>query len=281
MAEVRRRRRALVALAYAACGVVVFLTALTATFPYAQTLNRMLNPAGLRLASAAQNWNPPFGARFSDVYVVARHGSGLPPLMQSRRVTVVPALVASLLGSRGVRVTADAYGGVVHLRARETGSSTGLEFDAHALRLDRYPLLNMYGGRVFGLVTATGRADLFAGDFDANTADVHAEITGFAVTVVHGMPAIGFGRIAATARLKDGVLTLAELNNSGGDVALSAEGTVSLAPKITDSELNIRFTIVAQPDAPPHIKLLESILPPTRGREPHVITGTIGAPLLG
>jgi type II secretion system protein N len=281
VADGRGRRRALVAFAYAVCGIAAFLAVFTATFPYAETLNRMLNPAGLRLASAEQKWNPPFGARFSGVNIVARGRAAMPPLLQSERVTVVPSIVASLLGSRGVRVTADAYGGVLRVRARERGSVTDLDFDADALHLDRYPLLNMNGGRVSGLVTAAGRADLSPHDFYANTADVHAEIDGFEVTVIYGMPAIGFGRIAATASLKDGVLTLIELNNAGGEVALSAEGTVSLSPEIAQSEINIRFTLVAQPDAPAHIKLLESLLPPKRGLERHVITGTLGAPLLG
>jgi len=281
VADGRSRRRAHIALAYAVCGTAAFLAAFTATFPYTETLNRMLNPAGLRLASAEQKWNPPFGVRFSGVHIVARGSAATAPLLQSERVTVAPSIVAALLGSRGVRVSADAYGGVLRVRARQRGSATDLDFDADALHLDRFPLLNMNGGRVSGLVTAAGRADLSAHDLYANTAQVHAEIDGFEVTVIYGMPAIGFGRIAATASLKDGVLTLIELNNTGGEVALSAEGTIRLSPEIAQSEIDIQFSLVAQPDAPAHVKLLESLLPPKRGLERHLITGTLAAPLLG
>ncbi|MGH8676744.1 MAG: type II secretion system protein GspN [Burkholderiales bacterium] len=280
MADGSGRRRGLVALAYAACGIVVFLTVFTATFPYTETINRMLNPAGLRLASAAQKWNPPFGARFSNVSVVARDGRVIAPLLESDRVTVVPSIVASLLGASGVRVSAEAYGGVLNLRAREAGGATDLDFDADSLRLDEYPLLNMNGGGVSGVVTAEGRADLSSRDLYANTADLHAEIDGFEVTVVYGMPAIAFGRIAAVATLKDGVLTLVKLNNAGGDVALSAEGTVNISPEIAESEIDIRFTLAAQPGAPQHIKVLQSLLPPRPDHRPHMITGTLRAPLL-
>jgi type II secretion system protein N len=270
----------LAALAYAASGIAVFVIVFTATFPYTEALDGLLMPAGLRLESAAQGWNPPLGARFSDVNIVARGDGATPPLVQSERVTVVPSIIASLFGSRAVRVTADVYGGVLHLDAREKAGTTGLDFDADALRLDQYPLLNLNGIKTAGILRAVGRADLSPHDLYANSADLHAEIDAFELTVVHGFPPIGFGSVTAIVRLKEGVLTLVELSNHGGQVALDAEGTVGLSPNPLDAALDIRFRLVPEADGPAHVKLLRSLLPPKPNSAPYVVTGTLGEPRL-
>jgi len=178
----------LAAFAYAASGVAVFVIVFTATFPYTEALDGLLTPSGLRLESAAQGWNPPLGARFSDVTIVARGDGTALPLVQSERVTVVPSIIATLFGSRAVRVTADLYGGVLHLDAREKFGMTGLDFDADALRLDQYQLLNLNGIKAAGILRAVGRADLSPHNLYANSADLHAGIDAFELTIIHGFP---------------------------------------------------------------------------------------------
>ena len=54
-------------IAYVAIGVVLFFAFLLATFPYADTLTRILAPMGLRMSSREQGISFPYGLRMNGV----------------------------------------------------------------------------------------------------------------------------------------------------------------------------------------------------------------------
>jgi hypothetical protein len=74
------------------------------------------------------------------------------------------------------------------------------------------------------------------------------------------------------------MLTIEELTTSGGDLTLTAEGTVQLAPDPGDSELAIEFTLASAPGAASDLAVLLAMLPHPPGPQPYRLTGTLNAP---
>ena len=70
-------------------------------------------------------------------------------------------------------------------------------------------------------------------------------------------------------KLDQGTLTIEELTTSGGDLTLTAEGTVQLAPDPGQSELAIQFTLSTAPTAAAsQMAVLLAILPHPPGPSP-------------
>src|SRR2546421_5234407 len=117
----------LLELAYAAAGLLLFLIFLLASFPYADALTGVLSPLGLSITNSGQQFAFPIGVRLNRVRVI--DGSADHPLLESDSMRVSPALMALLLGSPGVVVHADLYGGALKFRARKSGDGTTLMID--------------------------------------------------------------------------------------------------------------------------------------------------------
>ena len=73
-------------------------------------------------------------------------------------------------------------------------------------------------------------------------------------------------------------MTIEQLTTTGGDLTLTAEGTIQLAPDPAQSDLAIQFTLSIAPAAAAHLALLLAILPHPPGPQPYHLTGTISAP---
>ena len=73
-------------------------------------------------------------------------------------------------------------------------------------------------------------------------------------------------------------MTIEQLTTSGGDLTLTAEGTVQLAPDPGDSELAIQLHPIDSPRRRLAFALLLAILPHPPGPEPYHLTGTLNAP---
>ena len=78
--------------------------------------------------------------------------------------------------------------------------------------------------------------------------------------------------------MDQGTLTIEELTTSGGDLTLTAEGTIQLAPDPGNSELAIQFTLATAPAAASHLAVLLAMLPHPPGPQPYHLTGTLNAP---
>jgi type II secretion system protein N len=79
-------------------------------------------------------------------------------------------------------------------------------------------------------------------------------------------------------KLDQGTLTIEEFTTTGGDLMLTANGTVQLAPDPGESELAIEFTLSPSPAAASQLGVLLAILPHPPGPQPYHLTGTLNAP---
>jgi hypothetical protein len=89
---------------------------------------------------------------------------------------------------------------------------------------------------------------------------------------------IRLGNAQAKFKVDRGFLTIEKLTTSGGDVTLSASGTIQLAQDPAQSIVAIQFTMVPAPAAASRLSLLFALLPRHQGREPYQLTGTLSAP---
>src|ERR1700676_3724504 len=93
---------------YGAVGALLCFAFLFATFPYADALSGVLAPMGVRVSSRGQGISFPFGIRMDGVMLDSQGGR---PFFQSDKLRVTPSLLSLFMGSPGVKVSADAYGG--------------------------------------------------------------------------------------------------------------------------------------------------------------------------
>ena len=78
--------------------------------------------------------------------------------------------------------------------------------------------------------------------------------------------------------MDQGTLTIEELKTSGGDLTLTAAGTIQLAPDPGQSELAIEFTLSTAPAAASQLAALFAVLPHPPGPQPYRLTGPLNAP---
>ncbi len=205
-------------LAYVAIGVTVFVAFLIATFPYNDTLTRVLAPMGLRMSSREQGMNFPFGVRMDGVMLDAKDGSG-PPFFQSERLRVTPALLSWLMGSPALHINADAYGGNFKLRAQRIGDFTQLRFTGADLHLESYPALSAMGVNLGGILSGDGDASISPDDLMTDRGAVRLSAANATYQIFAGMSPLKLGNLTATVKLDNGKVTIEQVESHGGDVS--------------------------------------------------------------
>ncbi len=74
-------------------------------------------------------------------------------------------------------------------------------------------------------------------------------------------------------------LTIEQFTTTGGDLALTAQGTIELAPDPSDSALAIQFTLAPHPlTRAANLSGLFAMLPHPPGPTPYHLTGTLSTP---
>ena len=261
---------------YAAIGVLVFFAFLLATFPYADTLSGLLAPMGLRLSSRDQGISFPYGIRMDGVMLdsqaVAR------PFFQSEKLRVTPALLSWLMGSPGVRINADAYGGSFDLRARRIGDATELSFSGADLHLESYPALRAMGVNLGGIIAGDGDAYISQDDVSADHGMIHLTASGASYRMFPGTPPLKLGSLTAIIKLEQGKVTIEQLESHGGDLTLSGRGVIELQPNLPDSEVAIKFQLTTTPVGRERLGFLLNFLPHPPNSTPYFLHGTLGAP---
>ena len=203
---------------YAALGVLLFFAFLLATFPYADTLSGVLAPMGLRLSSRAQGISFPYGIRMDGVMLDSQVDGR--PFFQSDRLRVTPALLSWMMGSPGVKISADAYGGSFDLRARRRGAATELSFSGADLHLESYRALSAMGVNLGGIISGNGDAYITQDDISADHGAVHVTASGASYRMFPGTPPLKLGNITAIVKLDKGKVTIEQLESHGGDLTL-------------------------------------------------------------
>jgi type II secretion system protein N len=264
---------------YAGAAAMVFLVVLVATFPYAQTMRAVLEPMGLSLSSGSQHYSFPFGTRLDDVRLRAITRPHSPLLFEGKSVRIAPSILWTLLMRPGITSSASAYGGNLAVSAHRSGSGITLSFSANAVKVGEYPELRPFGFTIGGELTGAGALSLSTSDVSADSGKVDFDIKGLSVNSPGAGPAINLGDAHASLSLENGVLTIAELKNKGGDLSINGSGTVKLAPDLMASPLAMRLNLMPEPRARQKLQFLLGMLPHPPGMRPYVLKGTLGAPV--
>jgi type II secretion system protein N len=270
-------RPGLVRAAYVLVGLTLFAAYLISTFPYSTTLSKVLAPMGLEVSSTSQSASFPFGARLAGVRLSSTRPASAGLIVESPAVTIAPSFLSMLTFHPGVRVKATLYDGVVNVTIRQSGGGTAISYDLDAVDIARQRLFTIPGGTASGTLSGTGNLWLSAGDI-AETGDGDLSAAGLTLISALAASPIRLGAGRSKFKLDRGMLTIEELTTSGGDLTLTAEGTVQLAPDPGDSELAIEFTLASAPGAASDLAVLLAMLPHPPGPQPYRLTGTLNAP---
>jgi type II secretion system protein N len=264
-------------IAYVVVGLTLFAAYLISTFPYSTTLTKVLAPMGLEVSSTSQSASFPFGARLSDVRLSSTRPASGGLLVESPAVTIAPAFLSMLTMHPGVRVKAALYDGVVNVTIRPSGGGTAIRYDLDTVQLARQQLWTIPGASAAGALSGSGNL-LLSSDGIAESGGGVLSAAGLTFTSALASSPIRLGDGHSKFKLDQGTLTIEELTTSGGDLTLTAEGTVQLAPDPGQSELAIQFTLSTAPAATSQLAVLLAILPHPPGPQPYRLTGTLNAP---
>jgi len=267
----------LIRFGYVAVGLSLFAAYLISTFPYSTTLTKVLAPMGLEVSSTSQSASFPFGARLSDVRLISTRTASGSLIVESPAVTIVPAFLSMLTMHPGVRVKAALYDGVVNVTLRPNRRGTAISYDLDSVELAHQQLWTIPGASAAGALSGSGDLLLSPDDIAENGEGV-LRAAGLTFTSALAGAPIRLGEGHSKFKLDQGTLTIEQLTTSGGDLTLTAEGTIQLAPDPGDSELAIQFTLSTTPAAVSQLGLLLAILPHPPGPEPYHLTGTLNAP---
>jgi type II secretion system protein N len=265
---------------YAAAGLVLFVFFLTATFPYTEALSAYLQPLGLGFTSAGQSFNFFLGTRLDDVRITDVDAPKGVPVVQSRSVSIAPALGSMLLLRPGVKVGAEIYGGTVALRVHRSGDGTAVRFDATALNLATATFLREIGAAFGGALSASGEITVMPGEPNADTGTVALIARAFTIRIVSGMPPIKLGDTTARIRLEHGAVQVEDLRSTGGDVAVSGRGTIQLAPDWRQSRLALQLNLVPAASARARLGFMLNLLPHPPDGRPYTLSGTLASPVI-
>ncbi len=257
--------------------MTLFAAYLISTFPYSATLTKVLAPMGLVVSSTSQSASFPFGARLSGVRLVSTRPASGGLLIESPAVTIAPAFLSMLTMHPGVRVKAALYDGVVNVMIRPSGGGTAISYNLDSVELARQQLWTIPGASAAGALSGSGNL-LLSPDDIAESGDGALSAAGLTFTSALASSPIRLGDGHSEFKLDQGTLTIEHLATSGGDLTLTAEGTVQLAPDPGQSELAIQFTLSTAPAAASQLAVLLAILPHPPGPEPYHLTGTLNSP---
>jgi type II secretion system protein N len=232
---------------------------------------------GLEVSSTSQSASFPFGARLAGVRLSSTRPASAGLLLESPNVTIAPAFLSMLTLHPGVRVKASLYDGVVNITIRPSGSGTAISYDLDSVDIARQRIFAIPGAAASGRLSGSGDILLASGDI-AQDGDGDLRAAGLTLKSPFATAPIHLGDGHSKFKLDQGMLTIEQFTTSGGDLTLTAEGTVQLAPDPGESQLAIQFTLSAAPTAVAQLSALFGMLPHPPGPQPYRLTGTLNAP---
>ena len=232
---------------------------------------------GLEVSSRSQSASFPFGARLAGVRLSSTRSAYPGPLIESPAVTIAPAFLSMLTLHPGVRVNAALYDGVVKVTLRPSGGGTAIRYDLDSVDIASQRLLAIPGTAAAGTLSGSGNLWVSSADV-AETGDGELSAAGLTLTSPLATSPIRLGQGHSKFKLDQGTLTIEELKTSGGDLTVTAHGTIQLAPDPGQSELAIEFTLSPAPAAAAQLAVLLAMLPHPPGPQPYRLTGTLNAP---
>lgn len=261
------RRPALVRVGYAVVGLTLFAAYLISTFPYSATLSKLLAPMGLEVSSTSQSASFPFGARLSEVRLISTRPASPGLIVESPTVTIAPAFLSMLSMHPGVRVKAALFDGIVNVMLRPSSGGTAISYDLNSVDIARQHFVAIPGADASGRLSGSGSL-LLSSDDIAESGGGDLSAAGLTLVSPLASSPIRLGQGHSKFKLDQGTLTIEEFKTSGGDLTLTAEGTIQLAPDPGESGLAIQFTLSTTPAASAQLGMLLSTLPHPRAPNP-------------
>lgn len=270
----------LVKFGYAAVAIVVFGAVLISNYPYSAALSKIIAPMGLEFDSASQSVAFPFGATLSGVRLTSTRSNTPSVLIESPAVRITPSIVSLLMFQPGVRVSASIYDGVVNLTLRPGANGTAIDCEFHDVNLAREHSLERSGVAAAGLLSGHAQLLLSGGGLEDGIGSGELSAGAMAIAPGAGIPSVRLGNAHAQFKLDDGKLTIQEFKTSGGDLSVSASGTILLAQDAAQSTIDVQFTLVPAPVAASQLAPLFATLPHPPGPRPYQLSGSLSAPRL-
>lgn len=258
--------------------LLVFFAFLIASYPYKDTLARILAPYQLKLTYADQRMSLPWGVRFEDVTLSSTTSRPNQVLINGDRLILVPTLSSILLGTPGLRLKADVYSGTARATVLRKAQVVDLNFELESIDLASSQPLRQFGAALGGRLSSTGTAQLISPALDDNRAAGTFDSHDVTVEIANGFPLIHLGSVSGRLILNDGVLTFQQLQAEGGDFAIKADGAIQLAPELADSEINARVFLTPAPSGRAHFGLFLRFLPHLPSAGPYYIHGPLTEP---
>jgi type II secretion system protein N len=268
-----------VQIVYALAGLLLFLAFIVAWFPYPEALSDALAPMGYKISIGSQGYSFPFGAALHDVTITPAATRG-PAVLTSGRVVVAPSFISFLMFHPGIRVKADLFGGIIDTTARPGNGGTTLNFALDDVQIETLKLLTGYGLVASGILTGSGKAFLTPDGIASATGNADLKAADFKIAPPAPFPTVSLGQADGTFTLADATVKIANLQTHGGDIALTANGTIRLGDSPQDSTMDIEFTMIPTPDAAARLGPLFAGLPHPPGPQPYHLRGTLSAPAI-
>jgi type II secretion system protein N len=264
--------------AYSLWGLLLFLIFTIAYFPYADVLAAKLAPMGLRLSYAQAHFAPPLGVRLQNVKISAAQ-SARGPGLESRELTLSPALTSLLLGQLALAAGGELYGGHAQVFvARTGGASYSVRFEASALDLAKLARLADTGTSLTGKLSARGLLDLSQAGTGSAMGNLEFSGRNVGIRFGTGILSVTFTELAGAFALKPGVLDVRRLNGRGPELALDAHGAVHLAPSLNLSTVNVTCHLAPTPAGRARLGVFLRLLPHPPGATPYLIRGPLMMP---
>jgi len=264
--------------AYVIFGVLVFLAVLAARFPYGDTISSMIAPFNLKITYQAQRMSPPLGAELENVRLLSTADPSGQPLIQSSAVRLAPTIASLILGRPGLRLYAALYGGTLNAVIRRRADLVGLDFVLDRLDLAQSGPLRQLGATLDGIISGKGSAEFRGPQISDDNATLALDGNSVAVAIMNGFPPVRLGVLKGALTLENGIVTLKDVEAHGGDVEVTANGEIQVAPDLTDSTVDMRVLLRPTADGRARFGMLLKMLPHGPNGGPFTLSGPLMSP---
>jgi type II secretion system protein N len=290
------RQRHFLLAGYGVFATLLFVSFLTANFPYAEIISAVVAPLRMKVVFQSQEMNFPLGARFRDVRLVSTGDEQL--LVQSPEIAVSPSVTGILLGRPRFSIHAQIYGGVVNATVRQRAQNSKVDFELVSLSLAQ--LSRSYQPKLWaqaqqdqqgtsppqswailnGEVWGTGSVEVTGTDIMASTANLVLSARHIEVAIVNGLPPIKLAVVHGKLLFEHGVASLQHVTANGSDGYVEVNGNVELTPYIANSFAQLTLSVTLTGKGRARFGGLVTLLPHPPDDGPYRLAGPLTSPSL-
>lgn len=264
----------------AAVAVFLFVAFLVASFPYDDTIARLLAPYQLKLAYEEQHFNLPIGVEFERVSLYAEDQTPHRLILRSPAVTFAPAITSLIFARPEFKLDAALFGGSIRVKVRQEAEVIDTDFQLDDLSLAESRALRQFGVTLAGTVAGKGSASLRDGDLAEDKGLGHFSGAKVTLDIARGFPRIRLGSIEGHLELTNRVLTFEEVEVHGGDVEARANGAIELAPDLAESTITARLYLTPTTMGRDRFGFFFNLLPHPPAEGPYYVHGPITSPTI-